>query len=127
MASILRVDTLTDASSNNSIATSIVYGGATRAWFTLGVDAALDDSFNCSSVDDDGSGDYGIHYTNDFNNALYATGTGMTVDGLNPRGMVQSPSKAAGAVEVRLMSMNDGSATESNITHCEAVISGDPA
>ena len=127
MASILRVDTLTDASSNNSIATSIVYGGATRAWFTLGVDAALDDSFNCSSVDDDGSGDYGIHFTNAFNNALYATGTGMTVDGLNPRGMVQSPSKAAGAVEVRLMSMNDGSATESNITHCEAVISGDPA
>ena len=127
MASILRVDTLTDASSNNSIATSIVYGGATRAWFTLGVDAALDDSFNCSSVDDDGSGDYGIHFTNDFNNALYATGTGMTVDGLNPRGMVQSPSKAAGAVEVRLMSMNDGSATESNITHCEAVICGDPA
>ena len=127
MASILRVNTITDASSNNSIATSIVYGGATRAWFTLGVDAALDDSFNCSSVDDDGSGDYGIHFTNDFNNALYATGTGMTVDGLNPRGMVQSPSKAAGAVEVRLMSMNDGSATESNITHCEAVICGDPA
>ena len=127
MTSILRVNTITDASSNNSIATSIVYGGATRAWFTLGVDAALDDSFNCSSVDDDGSGDYGIHFTNAFNNALYATGTGMTVDGLNPRGMVQSPSKAAGAVEVRLMSMNDGSATESNITHCEAVISGDPA
>ena len=127
MASILRVDTLTDASSNNSIATSIVYGGATRAWFTLGVDAALDDSFNCSSVDDDGSGDYGIHFTNAFNNALYATGTGMTVDGLNPRGMVQSPSKAAGAVEVRLMSMNDGSATESNITHAEMKICGDLA
>ena len=127
MASILRVDTLTDASSNNSIATSIVYGGATRAWFTLGVDAALDDSFNCSSVDDDGSGDYGIHFTNDFNNALYATGTGMTVDGLNPRGMVQSPSKAAGAVEVRLMSTNDGSGTESNITHAEMKICGDLA
>ena len=127
MTSILRVNTITDASSNNSIATSIVYGGATRAWFTLGVDAALDDSFNCSSVDDDGSGDYGIHFTNDFNNALYSSSIGMTVTGLNDRYMVQSPSKAAGAVEVRLMSMNDGSATESNITHCEAVICGDPA
>ena len=127
MASILRVDTLTDASSNNSIATSIVYGGATRAWFTLGVDAALDDSFNCSSVDDDGSGDYGIHFTNDFNNALYSSSIGMTVTGLNDRYMVQSPSKAAGAVEVRLMSTNDGSGTESNITHAEMKICGDLA
>ena len=127
MASILRVNTITDASSNNSIATSIVYGGATRAWFTLGVDAALDDSFNCSSVDDDGSGDFGIHFTANFNNALYASGTGMTVDGLNDRMMVQSPSKASDAVEVRLLATSSGSATESNITHCEAVISGDPA
>jgi len=127
MASILRVDTLTDASSNNSIATSVLHGGATRAWFTLGVDAALDDSFNCSSVDDDGSGDYGIHFSANFNNALYASGIGMTVTGLNPRMMVQSPSKATGAVEVRLMSTTDGSASEANITHCEAVICGDPA
>mgnify|MGYP003154358950 CR=1 FL=1 len=127
MASILRVDTLTDASSSNSIATSIVYGGAIRAWFTLGVDAVQDDSFNCSSVDDDGSGDYGIHFTNDFNNALYSSSIGMTVTGLNDRYMVQSPSKAAGAVEVRLMSTNNGAAGESNITHAEMKICGDPA
>ena len=98
MASELRVNTIKDASGNNSIATSIIYGGATRTWFTLGVDAALDDSFNCSSVDDDGSGDFGIHFTANFNNALYASGIGMTCDGLNPRGMVQSPSKASDAV-----------------------------
>ena len=127
MASELRVNTIKDASGNNSIATSIIYGGATRTWFTLGVDAALDDSFNCSSVDDDGSGDFGIHFTANFNNALYASGTGMTVDGLNDRMMVQSPSKATGAVEVRLMSTTDGSASEANITHCEAVICGDLA
>jgi len=101
--------------------------GLNKVWFTLGVDAVQDDSFNCSPVDDDGSGDYGIHFTNDFSNALYSSSIGMTVDGLNPRGMVQSPSKAAGAVEVRLMSMNDGSATESNITHAEMKICGDLA
>ena len=127
MASELRVNTLKDANGNNSIATSVLHGGATRAWFTLGVDAALDDSFNCSSVDDDGSGDYGIHFSANFNNALYASGIGMTVTGLNPRMMVQSPSKATGAVEVRLMSTTDGSASEANITHCEAVSCGDPA
>ena len=101
--------------------------GLNKVWFTLGVDAVQDDSFNCSSVDDDGSGDYGIHFTNDFNNALYSSSIGMTVTGLNDRYMVQSPSKAAGAVEVRLMSTNDGSATESAITHAEMKICGDPA
>ena len=101
--------------------------GLNKVWFTLGVDAVQDDSFNCSSVDDDGSGDYGIHFTNDFNNALYSSSIGMTVTGLNDRYMVQSPSKAAGAVEVRLISTNDGSATESNITHAEMKICGDLA
>ena len=101
--------------------------GLNKVWFTLGVDAVQDDSFNCSSVDDDGSGDYGIHFTNDFNNALYSSSIGMTVTGLNDRYMVQSPSKAAGAVEVRLLSTNGGSATESNITHAEMKICGDLA
>ena len=101
--------------------------GLNKVWFTLGVDAVQDDSFNCSSVDDDGSGDYGIHFTNHFNNALYSSSIGMTVTGLNDRYMVQSPSKAAGAVEVRLMSTNDGSGTESNITHAEMKICGDLA
>ena len=101
--------------------------GLNKVWFTLGMDAVQDDSFNCSSVDDDGTGDFGIHFTNAFNNALYSSGVAVTVDGLNPRGMVQSPSKAAGAVEVRMMSMNDGSSTESNITHTEMQICGDLA
>ena len=132
--STLAINTLTGQTSASSItvrgegsANTNLQQGLVKAWFTLGVDAVQDYSFNCSSVDDDGSGDYGIHFTNDFSNALYSSSIGMTVDGLNPRGMVQSPSKAAGAVEVRLMSMNDGSATESNITHAEMQICGDLA
>ena len=108
-------------------ATTNLQQGLNKVWFTLGMDAVQDDSFNCSSVDDDGTGDFGIHFTNAFNNALYSSGVAVTVDGLNPRGMVQSPSKAAGAVEVRMMSMNDGSNTESNITHTEMQICGDLA
>ena len=108
-------------------ATTNLRQGLNKVWFTLGMDAVQDDSFNCSSVDDDGTGDFGIHFTNAFNNALYSSGVAVTVDGLNPRGMVQSPSKAAGAVEVRMMSMNDGSNTESNITHTEMQICGDLA
>ena len=76
MASILRVNTLTDASSNNSIATSIIYGGATRTWVTFdgtASGATVGDSFNVSSSDDDGTGDYGINFTSNFNNANYSS------------------------------------------------------
>ena len=133
--STIKTNTLTGTTSAGSIVvtgeggstTTNLQQGLNKVWFTLGVDAVQDDSFNCSSVDDDGSGDYGIHFTNDFNNALYSSSIGMTVDGLNDRYMVQSPSKAAGAVEVRLMSTNDGSGTESNITHAEMKICGDLA
>jgi len=135
MASQLKVDTITGVTTAGSVVvtgegnstTTNLQQGLNKVWFTLGVDAVQDDSFNCSSVDDDGSGDYGIHFTNDFNNALYSSSIGMTVTGLNDRYMVQSPSKAAGAVEVRLMSTNDGSGTESNITHAEMKICGDLA
>ena len=125
-------DTLTtsdsvDTGTERSIDTSYLLNGVNKVWFTLGMDAVQDDSFNCSSVDDDGSGDFGIHFTNAFSNALYSSAIAVTVDGLNPRGMVQSPSKTASAVEVRMMSMNDGSASESNITHGEMHICGDLA
>ena len=108
-------------------ATTNLQSGLNKVWFTLGMDAVQDDSFNCSSVDDDGTGDFGIHFTNDFSNALYSAGVAVTVDGLNPRGMVQSPSKATGAVEVRMMTMDSGVDMENNITHTEMQICGDLA
>ena len=135
MASQLKVDTITGVTTAGSVVvtgegnstTTNLQQGLNKVWFTLGVDAVQDDSFNCSSVDDDGTGDFGIHFTNDFNNALYSSSIGMTVDGLNDRYMVQSPSKAAGAVEVRMMSTTDGSESEANITHTEMKICGDLA
>ena len=77
-------DTLTTSDSVNtgtekSIDTSFILNGVNKVWFTLGMDAVQDDSFNCSSVDDDGTGDFGIHFTNAFNNALYSSGVAVTV------------------------------------------------
>ena len=101
--------------------------GLNKVWFTLGMDAVQDDSFNCSSVDDDGTGDFGIHFTNAFNNALYSSAQAVTVTGLNDRMMIQSPSKTASAVEVRTLATSNGSDTEGNITHAEMQICGDLA
>ena len=91
MASILRVDTLTDASSNNSIATSIIYGGAVRAWANFdgsASGAAARDSFNVSSMADRGTGLATITLSNAMNNSNYAgttscMGTWADDDGRN--------------------------------------------
>ena len=51
----------------------------------------------------------------------------METDGLNPRMMIQSPDKATGAVELRILNANDGSANEGNINGAEMQICGDLA
>jgi hypothetical protein len=73
MASELRVNTLKDASGNNSIATSFVAGGSAKAWGHLAAGgASLPDSFNLSSIDDDGTGEYGLNYSSAMNSATYS-------------------------------------------------------
>ena len=59
MASELRVNTLKDASGNNSIATSFVASGSAKAWVNLDgtttfndADDEVKDSFNLSSAVD---------------------------------------------------------------------------
>lgn len=108
-------------------ATTNLQQGLNKVWFTLGMDAVQDDSFNCSSVDDDGTGDFGVHFTNAFSNALYSSAQAVTVTALNDRMMIQSPSKTASAVEVRTLATSTGAGTEGNITHAEMQICGDLA
>ena len=84
MASILRVDTITDASSNNSIATSfIAEGSATtnlqqgliKTWMSMNGSStiALFDSLNTASITDNGTGDYTQTHTNSMGNNDYST------------------------------------------------------
>ena len=76
MASILRVNTLTDASSNNSIATSVLFNGSAKAWnnVTQGT-SAIQDSYNISSISDDATGTYTQNYTSNMSN------TGFSISG----------------------------------------------
>ena len=73
MASILRVDTITDASSNNSIATSILFNGSAKAWnnVTQGT-SVIQDSYNISSISDDSTGSYTQNYTSNMSNDLFS-------------------------------------------------------
>ena len=84
MASELRVDTLKDASGANSVGLSYVANGSAKAWAmfvggSLTSDADLtgvSDSFNLTSVVDNGTGDHTFTVTNGFSTVNYATVTG---------------------------------------------------
>ena len=76
MASELRVNTLKDASGNNSIATSFVAGGSAKAWGNFdgtASGAAARDSFNVSGMTDNGTGDYTVTYSSALSDANYST------------------------------------------------------
>ncbi len=78
MASELRVNTLKDASGNNSIATSFVAGGSAKAWVNFngtGTIAARD-SNNVSSLTDNGTGDHTINVSSSLGNINYAVTAG---------------------------------------------------
>ena len=82
MASELRVNTLKDASGNNSVATSVVFNGTAKAW--VNVDGrntpSFNDSYNASSLTDVATGSRRISYTSSMNNANYATASACFFD-----------------------------------------------
>jgi len=73
-------DTLTTSDSvksntEKSIDTSFVFNGSAKAWYDLDETgtAALDDSFNCASLTDNGTGAFTIAWTNSMSNTTYAS------------------------------------------------------
>ena len=85
MASELRVNTLKDASGNNSIATSFVASGSAKAWATMNATgtAALRDSFNVSGLTDNGTGDFSFAYSSNFSAINDYTAGGMVANTSN--------------------------------------------
>ena len=72
MASELRVNTLKDASGNNSVGLSYVANGSAKAWVFASNSASLNDSFSISSGTDHGTGDYSYALSNAFSSVNFA-------------------------------------------------------
>ena len=74
MASELRVNTLKDASGNNSVGMSFVAEGTAKAWLNLNGSGtiAVRDSFNVSGVTDVSTGIYTTAFSSSFGNANYS-------------------------------------------------------
>jgi hypothetical protein len=72
MASILRVNTLTDASSNNSTAMSTINQGTAKVWAHINQQSfAVDDSFNIASAVDESTGNITHNLTSAMVNSDY--------------------------------------------------------
>jgi hypothetical protein len=75
MASELRVNTLKDAAGANSVGMAYVAGGSAKAWanFNGTGTIATRDSFNVTSLDDNGTGNYDVNFTNAMGNADFSS------------------------------------------------------
>ena len=78
MASELRVDTLKDASGNNSVATSVVFNGIPKAWNNVNMTgtAAVRDSYNFSGFTDNGTGDFTVTIVSAMSDTNYSHASG---------------------------------------------------
>tara|TARA_Y100001963_G_scaffold158733_1_gene259465 strand:+ start:2240 stop:2632 length:393 start_codon:yes stop_codon:yes gene_type:complete len=72
--STLKVNTIQDASGSNSSTPAEISNGRAKAWGNLAGTGtpALRDSYNCSSITDNGDGDYTINFTTDFSDDDYS-------------------------------------------------------
>ena len=78
MASELRVNTLKDASGNNSVPLSTVATGTAKHRAQHAAGTLQSGSLNCSSITDTGTGAFTHNYSNNFANILYSHfGTGI--------------------------------------------------
>jgi len=72
MASELRVNTLKDASGNNSVPLSTVATGTAKHRAHHAAGTLQSGSLNCSSITDTGTGAFTHNYSNNFANILYS-------------------------------------------------------
>ncbi len=128
MASELRVNTLKDASGNNSIATSVVFNGTAKAWINLDGTGTIgtNDSYNTGSITDNGTGDYSITITNDMSNAFYSFTFGDYTSDRNDVQLSGSAGNEPATGSIRIQCVQTGNTTDDADQAC-VIIHGDLA
>jgi hypothetical protein len=129
MAGKIVADTL-EHSTAGSIATNYVVEGSAKVYSLwdmadlsgTGGTTGIDTSFNVSSMDDDGAGDFGINFTNSFSSVNY-TATSATSGGAR-RVLTRSGTVTASAMDG--LTRNDSN-SNSDASGCSVTIHGDLA
>ena len=131
MASILRVNTLTDASSNNSTAMSTINQGTAKAWVNLNGTGtiATRDSFNVSSLSDTATGEHEVTLSNALTDTNYATSNasagGNPLTSSNYNRVMESVGSATNKLDCITYAPNNGTIVD--ISHIQIVAHGDLA
>ena len=112
-----------------SIDTDYLLNGSAKSWVNFeGDNITARDSFNISSLDDDGTGDYGVNFSNGFANDDYevasagSNGTAAATSySLNPM------SYATGAVEIEVFSVAASSVAKADRDFSNLTVHGELA
>ena len=98
----LRADTITASDGTSPV--TLTKQSAAKAWAEIAAGgASLPDSFNFSSIDDDGTGEYGLNYTSAMGSVNYSANATLTfshTSGANNLRVVCVESKATSSVEI---------------------------
>ena len=127
MASELRVNTLKDASGNNSVATSTVFSGSAKGWCYFDGTAgtpAFSDSFNGASLTDVNTGQYDMNFTSNMSNATYA---GSFNDSDRNDNQATSPQSASACRMLNRRGIDALSATDNDVLRGQFTVHGDLA
>jgi hypothetical protein len=126
MASELRVNTLKDASGNNSVATSVVFGGSAKHWVLLGSSGtSVTDSFNNASVADNGTGDYTLTRTNNMANATFCVNITSGSHGSTYNAATDTATQTTAVFDIRGANATEGAVAD--IPNTNGAVHGDLA
>ena len=133
MASELRVTTIANNAGSESVDTTYVVNGSAKAWSSheLSGTASTYDSFNMSSLTDDGQGKSDLAFTNSFSNGTdySATGMGYQASGATAysSSMFYGANRNAGSCEFWSVYANAGFADWHDFVRGSVTIHGDLA
>ena len=123
MASELRVNTLKDASGNNSVATSVVFGGTAKVWHNFDGQStvATRDSYNVSGLTDNGTGDYTSAFTNNMVNDDYSSAVGADSDSGHLGLIYGDTNTLTGSFRSYVIEVYSSTATDSDVVVFQSV------
>jgi len=122
--STLKADTIQNTSGG---AVTLTNQSAAKAWVQLnGSTFAIAGSFNVSSADDNGTGDYDINYTNSMNTNTYAVPAGCNGDGSGYNRAISINAVATGSHDI-ITFITDTANIKSDIDIISTAIHGDLA
>jgi len=123
--STLNVSNITDGT--DTVETGYVVNGSAKAWVNFDGEstAAIRDSFNSSSLSDNGVGNYTVTFTNSMSNSSYsAPAAGSSIYGISNHGCGMTNARTVSTLD--FLSTDDTSTTR-DARYFDAAIHGDLA